>query len=59
MSEKVEKPVNVKMLYVGNGKRDLNLLHKYYLQIKVCIYFEIEKRCTVLNGLFYDDNVKL
>ena len=40
MSEKVEKPVNVKMLYVGNGKRDLNLLHKYYLQIKVCIYFE-------------------
>ena len=45
MSEKVEKPVNVKMLYVGNGKRDLNLLHKYYLQIKVCIYFENEKCC--------------
>jgi len=39
MSEKVEKPVNVKMLYVGNGKRDLNLLHKYYLQFKVCICF--------------------
>ena len=44
MSEKVEKPVNVKMLYVGNGERDLNLLHKYYLQFKVCRYFENEKR---------------
>ena len=45
MSEKVEKPVNVKMLYVGNNKRDLNLLHMYYLQFKICIYFENEKRC--------------
>ena len=34
MSEKVEKPVNVKMLYVGNGNRDLNLLHKYNFNLR-------------------------
>ena len=53
MSEKVEKPVNVKMLYVGNGKRDLNLLHKYYLQFKVCIYFENEKTRMVIDNECY------
>ena len=53
MSEKVEKPVNVKMLYVGNGKRDLNLLHKYYLQFKVCRYFENEMTRKVITNELY------
>ena len=44
MSEKVEKPVNVKMLYVVIGRGDRHLLHKYYLQFKLCIYYENEKR---------------
>ena len=50
MSEKVEKPVNVKMLYVVNGRGDRHLLHKYYLQFKLCIYYENEiTKMTITN----------